>query len=333
MALTIKDIARLTGTSPTAVSFVLNNKDAHQVSLAKRQAILAAVKKHGYRRNSIARGLKLQRTFHIAVCIQGFLYQYPIFGCFSFHDILSAITREFHQADYRITLLQIDRNRPLGAIARELEQEAVDGFLFLYWDPKPLQKLMFLLDQQGVPAVAIESALDATCSWGLIDQRTSFYNGTRYMLDQGLTRLVMMDIDAPVNPNHLLKKEGYEQAIREYGLKPLAPVFIRTLTVTAAFAAVQELSAKFPNIQALLLTDNYFAPQIVNTLHNRPIRILGFGDAVVAEPCDPKLSFLRFPIEKLTESCVTMLLDRIREGPNFKPRQVRLPCELVIQDT
>ena len=61
--ITRKDVAREAGVTETIVSYVLNNN--RYVSSDKRQRVLAAVKKLGYRPNTAARALKGKRLNHI----------------------------------------------------------------------------------------------------------------------------------------------------------------------------------------------------------------------------------------------------------------------------
>ncbi|MCS6830084.1 MAG: LacI family transcriptional regulator, partial [bacterium] len=64
MAVTIRDVARLAGTSVSAVSAVLNNTAGQRirVSEATRQRILEAAKQLGYAPNPLARSLVTGRT-------------------------------------------------------------------------------------------------------------------------------------------------------------------------------------------------------------------------------------------------------------------------------
>src|SRR4051794_7921304 len=55
------DVARLAGTSPAVVSYVLND-GPRPVSAPTRERVLAAVAELGYRPNRVARALRAKRT-------------------------------------------------------------------------------------------------------------------------------------------------------------------------------------------------------------------------------------------------------------------------------
>ena len=66
IVVTRNDVARLAGTSPAVVSYVMNN-GPKPVSAATRSRVLAAVEELGYRPNAVARSLRARRTWTIGV--------------------------------------------------------------------------------------------------------------------------------------------------------------------------------------------------------------------------------------------------------------------------
>ena len=97
MAVTIREIAKLTDCSPTAVSFVLNGKDAGRVSAEKRAAILEAVKKYRYRRNPAAHGLTTRRVFRVGLCMVAAADTHPVLGRFSRYEHVALVSRALHE--------------------------------------------------------------------------------------------------------------------------------------------------------------------------------------------------------------------------------------------
>lgn len=326
---TIKDIARLTGTSVSAVSYVLNHKYLKRVKPAKRDAILKAVQQYGYRQNLNARGLKLQCTFQIAICLQGQFHQYPIMGNYSFYETISQTASQLDQQGYRTPLIQINPRESPKQMLESLGRTRADGYLFINWNSDLLQKIFTLMDRDRLPAVSLGTALDTSCSWSAMDQAGSFRAGTEHLLRQGRRQIVVLDFDLPANVYHAERLAGYQEAMRAAGLEPLPPAWIRPFTISGAFRAVAELRAARPDLEAIFLTDNYLAPVILQALNSTTVQVLGYGDAGPTFPCDPPLSYAQFPIEAMVTSAIRMMLDQIHQGPAYVPRQTLHLCRII----
>src|SRR5438105_2373215 len=93
--ITIEDIARLAGVSPSTVSRVLNG--SKPVAPDKRDLVLAAVEQHGYRPNAVARGLVRGRSMCVGVLVQDV-------GSPFFAAMVSGIERALGNGVYRAML-------------------------------------------------------------------------------------------------------------------------------------------------------------------------------------------------------------------------------------
>src|SRR5687768_17408084 len=67
-AITLEDIARQAGVSPSTVSRVLNG--SKRVAAEKRALVLAAIEQHQYSPNPVARGLVRGRSMTVGVLMQ-----------------------------------------------------------------------------------------------------------------------------------------------------------------------------------------------------------------------------------------------------------------------
>jgi len=329
---TINDIARLSGTSPAAVSFVLNNKDQGKVDPLKKRRILELIAEHDYRQNRVAQSLKLRKTFNIAICIQGSLGQYPIIGHYSHYETLSQIAQRCHQAGYSNDLIQVDVDKIPDQATQELKHHHADGFVFLNWSADALSPLLNSLDQRQIPFVSVGTPLADHPLWVIYDRAASFFNGVKYLLDQGLKKICVLD--TLLNPIHSASKyEAYQTALKACGLTPYPPFRVSFSTMKSVLTTLNELLRVVPDVEGVILTDNAFAPYVVAILEGKPIRILGFGDAGFAQMCAPRLSYMRFPIEAVAESAINMLLNRLIPVEPLRLCRQRHQCELIVQDT
>lgn len=334
MSITIKDIARLTGTSPAAVSFVLNNKDQKRVNPEKRKAILDAVKEHGYRKNVAARGLVLNRTFRVGLCIHGSFHQYPVHGNFSLYETISLATGKLNELGYGIYLLQTDKDSSPEDMFKTLVQEKLDGILFLKWESHSLKKLLPLVKQTSIPTFALDSILDHDDSWAVIDREAAAHKAISYLLNSGLTKITILNIGQ--GPYEKLKRSGYKSAMKEFGLKPY-PVFSASPSGKSVCATTKKMLDIFPETEAIFVTANIFAPAVVNSISERGkqrcIRIIGLGDACFTDLCDLKLSYMRLPTKELVDFSVETLVNHVESPKAQLPQHRIIECDLVVQET
>lgn len=101
MAVTLKELASVCGMSVSTVSKALNGYS--DVSEVTREQVRAIANELGYRPNTIARSLKMGRTYNIGVVYEdntesGFTHNY-------FSPILQAFKREIEASGYDLTFI------------------------------------------------------------------------------------------------------------------------------------------------------------------------------------------------------------------------------------
>ncbi len=328
MRTTINDIARLTGTSPTAVSFVLNGKDHKRVHPAKRQAILDAIEKYGYRRNMAAKGLTMRRAFRIGICVAGRLDQTRVLAAAGHYGLVSQAAARLHESGYGIALLQLDLALPLPEACRRLVREDVDGFLFINFPVMALDRLLFSMAERRIPAISVGAAVEGAHSWVAIDHERSFELGCIHLLDAGLRRLVMLDTDAS-RVSSEAKRRGYERAMRARGLEPLPTVASVASGARGACDAARAALETVPDVEGILLTDNGHAAVVQMALSGRALRLMGFGDDGPARECDPPISWMSLPVHSVADAAVDHLLRWIDAPEPPPPLQRRFDCALI----
>jgi DNA-binding LacI/PurR family transcriptional regulator len=94
-----------------------------------------------------------------------------------------------------------------------------------------------------------------------------------------------------------------------------------------------------PDIQGILLSDNYLAQALLSTLQaqgHRPgvdVRVIGYGDTIFADQCRPKLSHYSLQLEEQVRFGLSALLEQIQCGSKYSPRHANLPPEYIARET
>ena len=119
------DVAAAAGVSTTAVSFVLNGRDAGNISAATRARVLKAAQELGYRPNHVARSLR-QRSTHSIGLVTDAVASSPFGG-----RLLAAATETAEAAEHVLLMMDLGHrgDRVAEAIAA-LEHRQVDAIIY-----------------------------------------------------------------------------------------------------------------------------------------------------------------------------------------------------------
>ena len=225
----IKDVARAAGVSMTTVSLVLNGKDGGRISDSTRRRVHDVVASLGYAPNSLAQGLRAQRSQTI-----GFLSDRITTTPFAVSMVQAAQEAAWRRG-YLLFLLDTGGDREIEAAAvAQLHQQQVAGIVYasMFHQVVPAPG--------GLPDDAV--FLDARPEGGgfrsvVPDDRGGARAATFELLDQGHRRIAFVDDErAPVASE--LRLLGYQDALSERGV-PFDPA----LHVTGGSAASGGLAA------------------------------------------------------------------------------------------
>jgi LacI family transcriptional regulator len=338
--ITIRELAQIAGVSTATVSFVLSGKDEGRVSHATRDAIRELAIKHGYRTNRSARALAEGRTYRLAIAIEGDLHQHAIIGQFSLYDRLGLISAAAQAAGYAIEIVQVDVDRPAAKVCREMTAMAVDGFIFLEWRHPLIDKLLLSLRTHRIPAVVLEGSVrDPDFTWSDHDVAAIFRDATQRLINEGYEKIALLDSMPGVHTPD--KRGGFLNAIKQsHGKDASTWVFAaHGPSVSDAIDMVDQAIARLDSVRAFLLTDNFAADMVIHALRQhglepkRDVRVIGYGDTVIANRCAPKLSHYALQTQAQVDFAIETLLEHIQQHGDPEPRQRRFGPNYIEQDT
>ena len=121
MRVTLHDVARAAGVTPSTVSYALTQKGT--LSAATRARIIQCAQDLGYRPNLVARGLVTQQTRTIGLLVGDIAN--PFYG-----TATQAVERAAYRAGYRVFFGNTDRDDELGrSLLDDLVARRVDGII------------------------------------------------------------------------------------------------------------------------------------------------------------------------------------------------------------
>ena len=272
---TLRDVARLAGVSPTAVSFAYNAP--HQLSQATRDRILATATELGYQPHPVARTLATGRTNTIGLVMPtslDWILHDPLFSL-----ILGEIGAVCDEEKMRILIVPAVGDVSPGLLATI----AADGFVvFSIHRDHPLAKV---IERTNRPLVMINGDEALRAPMFNVDDFNGAYLAAQHLLQKGHRRIAVGTLgpreDGVVIPAYERRMLGFQAAVRDAGLpaSTLRPVFIRGLLSKGA-ESFQKIWSLKPRPTAVLCVSDVRALGVLNGARKAGVSVP--GDLAVA---------------------------------------------------
>lgn len=329
---TIKDIARELGISPSTVSRAL--KDHPDISTYTKDAVKELAQKLSYQPNAIALSLKHSRSFTLGVIIPETVH-------FFFSSVISGIEDIAYNSGYNIMICQSNelysRER---SNANMLFSNRVDGLLIsLSKETRNLDHIRFFQDN-NIPVVFFDRGTDdIECDQIIIDDYAAAYQMVEYMIKRGHQNIIHL-----AAPQHLdiglKRKNGFKDALINNGLHfndnkviladkfevatEKVDILIKEGHLPDGIFAVNDLTAL--GAMRAIKKNNISIPEHVG--------VAGFGNGQNAVLTDPPLTTINQNGYNMGKKAAEIMLTRINEGvDNFTPQKHYIETELVIRES
>ena len=274
MPVTIKDVAKAAGVSPSTVTRVIQNKST--ISDETKKRVRKAMKELNYHPNLNARSLVSSYTQVIGLVLpddSDVFYQNPFFP-----SVLRGIAQVASENHYAIQIATgKDEKERLNAISQMVYGKRVDGLIFLYaQENDPLVKLV---SEEQFPFLILGKSLSPFIPLVDNDNIQAGFDATEYFIEKGCNRIAFIGGAKKlyVTQDRLT---GYEQALQEHKL-PLdsqRTFFADEFLEERGYKFSKRLFKHDPQTDAIITTDSLLAEGVCNYLneHNLNIPVLSF---------------------------------------------------------
>ena len=274
MPVTIKDVAKAAGVSPSTVTRVIQNKST--ISDETKKRVRKAMKELNYHPNLNARSLVSSYTQVIGLVLpddSDAFYQNPYFP-----SVLRGIAQVASENHYAIQIATgKDEKERLNAISQMVYGKRVDGLIFLYaQENDPLVKLV---SEEQFPFLILGKSLSPFIPLVDNDNIQAGFDATEYFIKKGCNRIAFIGGAKKlyVTQDRLT---GYEQALQEHKL-PLdsqRTFFADEFLEEKGYKFSKCLFKHDPQTDAIITTDSLLAEGVCNYLndHNLNIPVLSF---------------------------------------------------------
>ncbi len=213
MAITIKDIARMSNVSTATVSRVINSPE--KVSRAKKAVIEQIMNELDYQPNALARGLIKRTTKTIGIFI-------PDINNMFYPAVVRGTEDIFEKNDYNVFLCNTDNNiEKEKKYINALLEKRVDGIIFMGTRPvdgKKNEHIKALSNK--LPVLTVNDTITGANVYSVLtDEAGGAYTAVSYLIGLGHRRIAHITGESDLYTTYRNKQKGYEAALRDNGIK------------------------------------------------------------------------------------------------------------------
>ena len=332
LQITIKDIAKELGISPSTVSRALKNHP--DISEKTKEAVHGLANKYHYKPNSVALSLRSSHTNMIGVIIPKVVH-------FFFSSVISGIEEVANEEKYNVMICQSDENaeREITSI-QSLMSSRVDGTLAsVTKDTLDFSHFQELVDE-GIPLVFFDrAAKEIDTDKVIIDDEEGAFIATEHLIQTGCKKIV--HLAAPLN---LIigqkRKDGYIKALNKYNIPVDNNLIVKCDSREDALVVMKELyhSGIIPDgvfaVNDLTATG---AMKVIKEMGYRipqDVKVVGFSDGFVAQVTDPTMTTIDQHGFEMGKAAARLLLDRIKnEITNYSAVTKVIPTDLIKRES
>jgi LacI family transcriptional regulator len=323
-------VAEAARVSVATVSAVVNGTATVSRELTER--IEQAIRDIGYKRNAIARSLKMGKTHTIGLTVPHITNPF-------FTDVVSVIQQAFDRAGYAVMLCCTDEGLDnQDDQIRLLLDRMVDGLIVARVGDNA--KFKKLVEGTKVPVVLIDRICEGVETDAVIlDNRRAVFDAVAYLTNLGHRRIGYISGSFAISPMPD-RFAGYREALQTAGI-----AFEDELVQLANF---HELDGYKAAMQLLSLHDRPTAifsannPMVVGAM--KAIRDLGlscpedisvacFDDFPWADVFRPQLTTVAQPVQAIGEQAANLMLDRLAGKIDEAPRKLVLQGRLIVRNS
>ncbi|WP_162053478.1 LacI family DNA-binding transcriptional regulator [Pontibacter pamirensis] len=306
--ITIYDIAKGVGVSPTTVSRALNDHPA--VNTKTKKLIFDKAAQLGYRSNMFASNLRRQRTNTIGVIV-------PILNSNFQSSVMAGMEKVANEAGYNLIISQsMGTAQKEIANAKTMFNSRVDGLLVsLAHDTENIDHFEPFF-KKGIPVLFYDRVAEHKQSTSIvIDNVQAAYKATTHLIEQGCRRIVHISGNLKINV-YANRLKGYRYALIDHNLPfDESLVITNDLTEEAGVKAAELMLQMDPRPDGVFVANDFCAVNCMKALKQAgvavpdDIALVGFNNDPITRVVEPDLTTINYPGYEMGEVGVRSLIN------------------------
>jgi DNA-binding LacI/PurR family transcriptional regulator len=326
---TIKDIAKELGISPSTVSKAL--KGHPDISSQTKKSVRALVEKWNYKPDSIALSLKSGLTKTIGVIVPEIVHYF-------FSTVISGIEDLAYDSGYHVMFCQSSESyeREVKAVDILLSSR-VDGILVSVTKVTKDFGHFRKIQEDGIPLIFFDricSELDTDRV--VVDDEVGAFEAVKHLISTGCKNIVHLS-----GPQNLQigksRKDGYVRALKYFNQPVEDGNIIRCDTREEARIVVPELMKRKIRPDGIFAVNDLTAVEAMKMIKEcgfdvpEDVSVVGFTSGMISDMTSPTLSSVEQHGYKMGREAVKLLIDRLEKKHDLPSQTIVIKTEMVVK--
>lgn len=327
--ITNRDIAKLAGVSPAAVSLAINGKAG--ISDETREKVLAIARQHNYCTGSNSVRVLRERSTYIAAL---FRTDAPLEDQAFYAELSTSAMVACRELGYTLVSTYITGEDSMLELPPSIRGGEVDGVL-IFGDQEP--GIYVELSRIGIPFVVLDSSRSSQYPSVYVDYSKAAYIATKHLIDLGHRDIAYLS-NGTLHDFNTLTLNGFQQATTEAGIALYPNRFQIDLEDTETVEQCLEKAMAGPSRPtAIFCTVDFYALKVIRKLYAMGYRvpedvsIVGIDDVAISGMVIPGLTTMRVDREEMIREGLQMLT-RMLQGKPCENKRLPTP-ELILRGT
>lgn len=328
--ITNRDIAKLAGVSPAAVSLAINGKPG--ISEETREKVLAIARQHNYCTGSASVRVLRERTTYIAAL---FRTDAELEDQAFYAELGTSAMVACREMGYTLVSTYITGSDSILELPPSIRSGEVDGVL-IFGDQEP--GIYVELSHIGIPFVVLDSSRISQYPSVYVDYSRAAYIATKHLIDLGHRDIAYLS-NGTLHDFNTLTLNGFQQATTEAGIALYPNRFQIDMEDTETVEQCLENALAGPHRPtAIFCTVDFYALKVIRKLFAMGLRvpedisIVGIDDVAVSQLTNPGLTTMRVDRNLMLREGLDML-SRMIKGEKCPSRKLPEPTLILRQTT
>ena len=308
--ITIKEIAKMSGVSSTAVSFVLNKRKG--VSEKTRQKVLEIIHSVDFIPNRSSQRLSFKKSFNLCMVMNP---KSSPFDDFFYFDVTRGILEESNRFNYNLLLTHLRYDNDEAQVPDCVNNQDADGIIFLQDTP---DAVLARVASRGVPFVLV----DAQVGEGKYitinpDSELSAYTAVEYLISKGHRNIGF--IGSSYLPRYYIQTfAGFKRALRKHKLPVNQKwLFSNACDEQSAHAGMEKILKAPETPTAIFCAGDLYAVGAIRCVQKkgyavpRDISFIGLDDIILSTHITPTLTTIGYNTLDMGKMAVNLLIRKI----------------------
>lgn len=326
MAATIKDISKKTGLSLGTVSNYLNG---YKVKEKNQKLIEDAIEQLDYKVNNLARGLRTNRSYLVAIVV-------PDLGLDFCIDMISAISNNISKNGYNLVLCVLNGSEYDKVKFENLASQNVDGYIIMPPDETLHIKDSIDAISSNTPVIMVDREMD--CKNDLIsvtvNNEKAAFDAVSRLIDMGHEKIAIINSYNTISTANM-RLNGYERALESRGIAVVEDyIFEGKFSEANGYESCKKALELENPPTAFFTTSLSITKGVVKFLESsdkyryEDYKVLGFDTESISDILNPKLDVVKQPVEEMGKFVGEKLIKLINGNEEYEPKKYVFDCEL-----